>query len=72
MRSESLGLLVPAARDTMRLDPDSFVDAGVAADGALHLGPVLATPEGVLQRVSVAELLGDELRRALYRTGEAA
>ena len=68
----ALGLLVPDARETARLDPDSFSQAGVAADGAPYLGDVLATPEGVLQRVTVNALMSDELRDALYRAGEAA
>ncbi|MEP6991766.1 MAG: chemotaxis protein CheW, partial [bacterium] len=66
-RSELLGLLVPQATETRRIDDDAFVDAGVATDGAAYLGPVLATLEGVIQRVSVAALLTDELRDALRR-----
>jgi chemotaxis-related protein WspB len=69
---DALGLLVPEARDTVRLDPGSFVDAGLAADGAPYLGPVLATAEGVLQRVTVQALLSDELRDAVHRATVAA
>ena len=69
---DSLGLVVSAARDTVRLDPDSFVDGGIAVDAAPWLGRVLATPEGVLQRVDVAALLTAELRGALHRHGAAA
>jgi chemotaxis-related protein WspB len=68
----ALGLLVPDARETARLDPDSFSQPGVAADGAPYLGDVLATPEGVLQRVTVNALMTDELRDALYRASVAA
>ena len=64
---ELLGLLVPEATETRRMDPDQFVDAGMATDGAPYLGPVLATPEGVIQRVVVAALLTPELRDALFR-----
>ena len=70
--SELLGLLVPEATETRRIDDDDFVDAGVATDGAAYLGPVLATPEGVIQRVSVGALLTDELRDALLRGSGAA
>jgi Chemotaxis signal transduction protein len=70
--AESLGLLVPAANDTIRLDPDSFVHGGMRADGAAYLGAVFATPEGVVQRVGVKALLSPELRAALHRRGEAA
>jgi chemotaxis-related protein WspB len=68
----ALGLLVPDTRETLRLDPDSFSPPGVAADGAPYLGDVLATPEGVLQRVTVNALMTDELRDALYRASVAA
>lgn len=70
--SELLGLLVPQATETRRIDDEDFVDAGVATDGAAYLGPVLATPEGVIQRVSVGALLTDELRDALLRGSGAA
>ena len=70
--AESLGLLVRSANDTIRLDPDSFVDGGMRTDGAPHLGPVVATPEGVIQRVTIGALLTPELRAALRRPGEAA
>lgn len=65
--SELLGLLVPQATETRRIEDEEFVDAGVATDGAAYLGPVLATPEGVIQRVSVGALLTKELRDALLR-----
>jgi chemotaxis-related protein WspB len=68
----ALGLLVPDARETLRLDPAGFADAGIAADGAPYLGQVLATSEGVLQRVTIGALLSDELRDALSRSAEAA
>jgi chemotaxis-related protein WspB len=68
----ALGLLVPDARETVRLDPASFSAPGVAADGAPYLGDVVATADGVLQRVTVNALMSDELRDALYRAGEAA
>jgi chemotaxis-related protein WspB len=69
---DAFGLLVPEARDTVRLDPDSFVDPGVAADGAPYLGKVVATADGVLQRVTVRALLTDQLRVALSRATESA
>src|SRR3981081_1245817 len=70
--TESLGLLVPAATDTVRLDPDNFVFAGTRADASLYLGPVLATPEGVIQRLVVSAFFTGELRGALPRDSEAA
>ena len=71
-RSGVVGLLVPEATETMRLEPDRFTDPGVTTDGARYLGPVLATAEGVIQRVSVSALLTAELRDALFPTAGAA
>jgi chemotaxis-related protein WspB len=68
---EHLAIMVPEVLETARFDPASFVEAGVATDGAPYLGPILATEGGVLQRVTVSALLTDELRRALVRA-EAA
>ncbi|MES2178667.1 MAG: chemotaxis protein CheW [Gemmatimonadota bacterium] len=70
-RSCLLGLLVPAATGTLRVDPSTFVNPGVATDGAAYLGPVLTTPEGVVQRVDVSTLLSAEIRDALFRAGSA-
>lgn len=71
-QSELLGLLVPQATETRRIDDDEFVDAGMATDGAAYLGPVVTTPEGVIQRVAVGALLTAELRDALFRSSGAA
>jgi chemotaxis-related protein WspB len=65
-RSGVVGLLVPEASETLRLEPNRFTDPGVTHDGAPYLGPVLATAEGVIQRVSLSALLTAELRDALF------
>jgi chemotaxis-related protein WspB len=70
--ASTLGLLVPEATEALRLDADAFVDAGVATDGARYLGDVLTTPDGVIQRVTVAALLTPELREALFRPAGVA
>ena len=63
-----LGLLVPEANEKLRAQPDDFIDAGVATDGAPWLGRVKTTERGVIQQVTVRALLTPELRDALYRT----
>lgn len=68
----TLGLLVREAAETLRADPASFVDAGVTTDGTPYLGPVLTTPDGVIQLVAVSALLSDALRSALFAPGHAA
>ena len=71
-RSGLLGLLVPEALETRRIDVAALVDAGVATDGAPYLGGVLTTPEGVIQQVTVSALLSAELRGALFRSAGGA
>ncbi len=68
----TLGLLVPEAAETLRTEPASFVDAGVATGDTPYLGPVLTTPQGIVQRVTVSALLSDALRSALFAPGQAA
>ncbi len=65
-RSGVVGLLVPEATETLRLEPDRFTDAGIRTDGSRYLGPVLTTPDGVIQLVSVSALLTTALRDALF------
>lgn len=62
-----LGLLVPEATETRRIDPDDFGEVGVATDGAEYLGPVLTTPDGVIQHVAIDALLTPDLCDALFR-----
>ena len=64
-----LGLLVPQASEMLRAETERFVDAGVATESMPYLGPVLTTPNGVIQRVAVSALLTAELRDALFRPG---
>lgn len=65
-RQHLLGLLVEKANATMMLDPGAFVSAGVRSDGAPYLGPVCATPSGVIQRVEAEALLTEAVRDALF------
>ena len=67
-RNGVVGLLVPEATQTLRLEPDRFTDAGIKTDGSRYLGPVLTAPEGVIQLVSVSALLTTALRDALFPT----
>ena len=65
-RNGVVGLLVPEATQTLRLETDRFTDAGLRTDGSRYLGPVLTTPDGVIQLVSVSALLTTALRDALF------
>jgi chemotaxis-related protein WspB len=64
-RARTLGVLVPRARETVRLDPAAFQPPPIPADGARFLGPVLTDERGVIQRVSIEAMLTPELLDAL-------
>jgi len=72
VEAELLGLLVPEVMHAEHFDESRFEPVGLASDGAAYLGPVLTTPDGVLQRIRIPALLTDELRRALFRPEVAA
>ncbi len=61
-----LGLLAERATETLRCAPEDFRPFGLEAGGAPYLGPVVHDPRGLIQRVEIAELLGPELRAALF------
>lgn len=70
--SSLLGLLVPEVMEVTHLDSSRFESLALSTDGAPYLGPVLVTPDGVVQRVCVSALLSAELRRALFPRAAAA
>ncbi|MEX3630406.1 MAG: chemotaxis protein CheW [Burkholderia sp.] len=69
-----LGLIVERVTQTARLDPAAFRDGGIDTPHARWLGPVAHDTHGVVQRVAVRHLLGEEARALLYAaaTREAA
>ena len=67
-----LGLIVPEVMQTAHFDTSRFEPVGIRNDRAPYLGPVLTTPDGVLQQVLVPALLNDELRNALFQDVVAA
>ncbi len=66
------GLLIPEVLQTAHFDSSSFERVGLANARAPYLGPVLITPDGVLQQLLVAPLLNEELRVAVTPRGVAA
>lgn len=52
-----LGLLLERATATLRADENAFETLGITTPEAPYLGPVMRTPDGVIQRVGVADLL---------------
>lgn len=61
-----LGLRLEYATDTLRCDPNSFVDSGIDAGSARYLGPVRHDARGLIQRVHVATLLPDDVHALLF------
>ncbi|MOA15011.1 CheW-like domain protein [compost metagenome] len=62
---QRLGLLLEQTTQTRRLDPTAFRDYGLQQGDAAYLGPVLEEPDGLLQLISVADLLPDSVRALL-------
>ncbi|MEN7529685.1 chemotaxis protein CheW [Cupriavidus sp. DL-D2] len=64
--AQLLGLRLEYATDTLRCDPDSFVDSGIDPGGARYLGPVRHDARGLIQWVRVAALLPDDVHALLF------
>jgi chemotaxis-related protein WspB len=67
-----LGLIVPEVMQTAHFDTTHFEPVGIRNERAPYLGPVLTTPDGVLQQILVPALLSEELRDALFQKVIAA
>ncbi|WP_374978783.1 chemotaxis protein CheW [Pseudomonas solani] len=68
----SLGLILEQATETLRCQPEAFQDYGLDGGEARYLGPVFRSAQGLVQRVEVAELLGEEARALLFPTDAEA
>jgi len=62
-----LGLIAEKATETVRRDPADFADSGVINDGAPYLGPVATDPNGLVQRIELAQLLPVAIRDVLFK-----
>ncbi len=71
-RSHRLGLILEQATDTLRCDPDAFRDYGLDNQDARYLGPVFESPQGLVQRISVDELLPETVQALLFPPAAAA
>ena len=68
----TLGLILEGVTDTVHRDPADFMPSGLDGVQARYLGPVLQDEEGgMLQWVSVDELLSDEACALLFATATA-
>ncbi|CAB3747892.1 chemotaxis protein CheW [Burkholderia sp. MSh2] len=62
----TIGLIVECATRTMRIDRAAFRASGISTARTRWLGPVANTPDGVVQQVSVADLIDDVARLYLF------
>jgi chemotaxis-related protein WspB len=67
-----LGLIAERATGTLRAEPEDFSASGIDNAATPYLGPVLADPRGLVQRVDAQALLPAELRDLLFRAAAAA
>jgi chemotaxis-related protein WspB len=61
-----LAIVVEQATRTMRRDRADFTDSGVTAPQARYLGPVAADAAGLVQLISVQNLLPDDVKAMLF------
>ena len=61
-----LGILAERATETLSCRKEDLQPPGITVEGARYLGEILAHAGGLVQRVTVDNILNDELRRMLY------
>jgi chemotaxis-related protein WspB len=62
----SIGLIVERATEMLKCAAGDFRATGVETSGAPYLREVIRDRQGLIQRVDVAAMLGEELRAALF------
>lgn len=67
-----LGLVLEHVSETLRCDPAEFKPYGLRNDQAPYLGPIREDERGLLQWITVGELLDDRARALLYAADNAA
>lgn len=66
-----LGLLAERATETLSCRKEEFQPPGITVQDAHYLGEILSHPTGLVQRVTVANMLSDELKSMLYEQSPA-
>lgn len=65
-RDRVVGLIVERATRTLRIDRTAFRASGVSTARTRWLGRVANTPDGIVQQVSVSDLIDDVARLYLF------
>jgi chemotaxis-related protein WspB len=61
-----LGLVAERATETVSCREEEWLPAGVTVEGAPYLGPILRHEDGMIQRVTVEDLLAPAVRETLF------
>lgn len=61
-----LGLIAEYVTQTLRIEPEDFVDPGVTLPQAPYLGPVLMDSKGPIQWLHAQRLLAEPIRDLLF------
>lgn len=61
-----LGVIVERATSTLRANAEAFEEVGIETPEACYLGPVMRGPDGVIQRIGIADLLPPWVRERLF------
>ncbi|MFB3902229.1 MAG: chemotaxis protein CheW [Acidobacteriota bacterium] len=67
-----LGILAERATETLSCRKEELQPPGLSVEGAKYLGEILPHPAGLVQRVTVDNLLSDELKRMLYEPSDGS
>ena len=63
----TLGLIVERATSTVRLEPGQFKETGVSSGEMPYLGPIARDAEGLIQWVTLPQLLPLAVRNVLFQ-----
>ncbi|WP_293777300.1 chemotaxis protein CheW [uncultured Oxalicibacterium sp.] len=63
---QMLGLQIEHATATLRCNPDDFTASGIDHGNARYLGPVLQHEGSLIQRITVKDLLGQDVQKLLF------
>lgn len=69
--SRTLGLLAEQVTETSEMDPAGFSPTGLSIEATPWLDKAAYTDEGLVQQISVADLLPEAVQTQLFSTGSA-
>ena len=70
-KTHMLGVLAERVTETVRITEDAFVPTGLGIDDTPYLGTAANTDQGLLQKISINELLPAAVQSQLFPEGVA-